>query len=82
MKLVHFCKRYFTTTVVIAFNKKSNTFVRQTYKKELQDFEEKCELIEYLSSEMNYGYQEPQERHISFDRNMNTFENLKSNIMV
>ena len=82
MKLVHFCKRYYTTTVVIAFNKKSNTFVRQTYKKELQDFKEKCELIAYLSSEMNNGYQEPQERHISFDHNMNTFEDIKSNIMV
>jgi len=67
---------------LIAFNKKSNTFVRHTYKKKLQDFKEKCELIEYLSSKMNYGYQEPQARHISFNHNMKTFENIKTNATV
>lgn len=42
------------------------------------EFKEKCKLIEYLSSEMDSGYQEPQERRITFDHKMNTFINLKA----
>lgn len=62
-----------------AFNAKSNKFTRQTYKQRLKEFKEQCDLIEYLSSEMQSGYQEPQARHISFDHKMDSFETLKSN---
>lgn len=61
----------------IAFNPKTNKFIRQNYKKELNNFEDKCKLIEYLSQNMRSGYKEPQERPIHFDEQMKSFTDLQ-----
>ena len=62
----------------LAFNPKTNKFIRQKYKKELISFEDKCKIIEYLSSNMKSGYIEPPERPIHFDDHMKYFLDLQT----
>ena len=58
----------------LAFNPKTNTFIRQKYKKELVNFEDQCTLIEHLSLNMKSGYKE---RPVQFDEQMERFMDLK-----
>lgn len=60
-----------------AFNPKSNEYIRNKYKRKLARFEEQCQLIGYLSSSMQRGYKEPQERPIDFHHKMASFLKLK-----
>ena len=62
---------------VLAYNPKSNEYIRKKYKKKLIHFEEKCDLISYLSSTMRQGYQEPALRPIDFKHKMSNFLGLK-----
>ena len=64
-----------------AFNPKSSEFVRKKYKKKLMNFEETCELIQYLGDNMTKRYKEPTERPIDFDFKMNKFVALRKEVL-
>lgn len=61
-----------------AFNPKGSEYSRKKYKKKLEQFVERCELITYLSSKMTRKYKEPQFRAIDFDHKLQTFLSLKN----
>ncbi|XP_075253347.1 adenylate kinase 9-like [Convolutriloba macropyga] len=68
--------------VYVAFHLKANNpsasdFKKKKYKQKLEQFEEKCELIHYLSNNMTVSYREPQHRPIDFDHKMTSFLQLK-----
>lgn len=65
------------THAYTAFNPKSTEFVRQKYRRRVEQFEKLCKLINYLSAVMSQGYQEPAERPIDFNHKMCTFLKLK-----
>lgn len=67
-----------TIMIFVAFNPKTNKYIRQKYKKELVSFEETCKIIECLSLSMKSGYKEPLERPIHFDEHMKYFMNLQT----
>uniref|UniRef100_A0A3Q1CXD4 Nucleoside-diphosphate kinase n=1 Tax=Amphiprion ocellaris TaxID=80972 RepID=A0A3Q1CXD4_AMPOC len=56
-----------------AFNPKSSEYARQKYKKKLALFEENCELIPYLSSEMSRNFRLSSELPIDFEFKLNRF---------
>ncbi|XP_072494186.1 adenylate kinase 9 [Notamacropus eugenii] len=60
-----------------AFNPKGSEYSRKKYKKKLEQFVERCELIPYLGSKMTRKYKEPQFRAIDFDHKLQTFISLK-----
>lgn len=71
---IHFISYYSDFCLFFeAFNKKSTEHNRQMYKKKLALFEEKCELIPYLSSAMEGRYKPPSERPIDFNFKLNQF---------
>ena len=51
--------------------------MRTKYKKKLESFESKCELIKYLGKNMTSKYKEPEDRKIDFDYKLNSFMALK-----
>ncbi|XP_074043428.1 adenylate kinase 9 isoform X2 [Macrotis lagotis] len=61
-----------------AFNPKSSEYSRKKYKKKLEQFMERCELIPYLGSKMTRKYKEPQFRAIDFDHKLQIFVSLKN----
>ncbi|XP_036625172.1 adenylate kinase 9 isoform X1 [Trichosurus vulpecula] len=61
-----------------AFNPKGSEYSRKKYKKKLEQFIERCELIPYLGSKMTRKYKEPQFRAIDFDHKLQTFLSLKN----
>ncbi|XP_044531342.1 adenylate kinase 9 [Gracilinanus agilis] len=61
-----------------AFNPKGSEYSRKKYKKKLEQFIERCELISYLGSKMTRKYKEPQFRAIDFDHKLQTFFSLKN----
>ncbi|XP_068933174.1 adenylate kinase 9 [Petaurus breviceps papuanus] len=61
-----------------AFNPKGSEYSRKKYKKKLEQFIERCELIPYLGSKMTRKYKEPQFRAIDFDYKLQTFFSLKN----
>ncbi|KAM9002916.1 adenylate kinase 9 [Sarcophilus harrisii] len=61
-----------------AFNPKGSEYSRKKYKKKLEQFIERCELIPYLGSKMTKKYKEPQFRAIDFDHKLQTFFSLKN----
>ena len=61
----------------LAYNAKSSDYARNKYKRKLARFDEQCQLITYLSSSMQKGYREPQERPIDFQHKMGSFLNLE-----
>ncbi|KAJ8397628.1 hypothetical protein AAFF_G00436270 [Aldrovandia affinis] len=61
-----------------AFNPRSSHYIRKKYKKELDRFEDNCELIAYLGSAMTQTYREPEEQPIDFDQKLHKFLALKS----
>ncbi|XP_043860892.1 adenylate kinase 9 [Dromiciops gliroides] len=61
-----------------AFNPKGSEYSRKKYKKKLEQFIERCELIPYLGSKMTRKYKEPQFRAIDFDHKLQTFISLKN----
>nr|XP_034380594.1 adenylate kinase 9 [Arvicanthis niloticus] len=61
-----------------AFNPKGSEYSRKKYKKKMEQFVERCELITYLSSKMTQKYKEPQFRAIDFDHKLQTFLSLKN----
>ncbi|GAB1295055.1 Nucleoside-diphosphate kinase [Apodemus speciosus] len=61
-----------------AFNPKGSEYSRKKYKKKMEQFVERCELITYLSSKMTRKYKEPQFRAIDFDHKLQTFLSLKN----
>lgn len=58
---------------IIAYNTKGSKYVREKYRYKLQHFEEQCQLIANLGQIMKKGYQEPNERPMGFEMQMNTF---------
>uniref|UniRef100_A0A4W3JBZ5 Cilia- and flagella-associated protein 206 n=1 Tax=Callorhinchus milii TaxID=7868 RepID=A0A4W3JBZ5_CALMI len=60
-----------------AYNPKSFEFLRNKYKKKLEQYEENCELIAYLGSKMTQKYREPKDRPIDFDYKLQKFLSLK-----
>ena len=63
---------------IAAFNPRSSEYVRRKYKRKLMNFEETCELIEYLGSTMTKRYKEPGDRPIDFDFKLDKFVALKA----
>ncbi|XP_017457312.2 adenylate kinase 9 isoform X2 [Rattus norvegicus] len=61
-----------------AFNPKGSEYSRKKYKKKMEQFVERCELITYLSSKMTRKFKEPQFRPIDFDHKLQTFMSLKN----
>ncbi|KAE8602715.1 hypothetical protein XENTR_v10014094 [Xenopus tropicalis] len=60
-----------------AFNPRNSDYIRNKYKKKLEQFVERCELITYLGDTMTRKYKEPQRRPIDFDFKMQSFLSLK-----
>jgi len=68
--------------VYVAFHLKANNpsssdFKKKKYKQKLEKFDEKCQLIHYLSNNMTVSYREPKHRPIDFDHKMSSFLQLK-----
>ncbi|KAF5919938.1 hypothetical protein HPG69_014303, partial [Diceros bicornis minor] len=61
-----------------AFNPKGSEYTRKKYKKKMEQFMERCELITYLGAKMTRKYKEPQFRAIDFDHKLQTFLSLKN----
>ncbi|XP_075410105.1 adenylate kinase 9 [Tenrec ecaudatus] len=61
-----------------AFNPKSSEYTRKKYKKKMDRFVERCELITYLGAKMTRKYKEPQYRAIDFDHKLQTFLSLRN----
>ncbi|XP_054424615.1 adenylate kinase 9 [Pteronotus mesoamericanus] len=61
-----------------AFNPKGSEYTRKKYKKKMEQFIERCELITYLGAKMTRKYKEPQFRAIDFDHKLQTFLSLKN----
>ncbi|XP_047415472.1 adenylate kinase 9 isoform X3 [Sciurus carolinensis] len=61
-----------------AFNPKGSEYTRKKYKKKMEQFMERCELITYLGAKMTRQYKEPQFRAIDFDHKLQTFLSLKN----
>ncbi|XP_055981425.1 adenylate kinase 9 [Sorex fumeus] len=61
-----------------AFNPKGSEYSRKTYKKKMEQFVERCELITYLNSKMTKNYKEPEFRPIDFDFKLETFMSLRN----
>ncbi|XP_055390712.1 adenylate kinase 9 [Bubalus kerabau] len=61
-----------------AFNPNSSEYTRKKYKKKMEQFVERCELITYLSAKMTKKYKEPQFRAIDFDHKLQTFLSLRN----
>lgn len=62
---------------LLAYNPQSSDFIRKKYKKKLMNFEDTCELIQYLGNVMTKRYKEPKDRPIDFDFKMDKFMALK-----
>lgn len=65
-----------------AFNPANSEYVRSKYKKKLIKFEEQCQLINYLSTNMMAGYKDPTDRPIDFDHKMISFLKLNKTLTV
>ncbi|XP_007447339.1 PREDICTED: adenylate kinase 9 [Lipotes vexillifer] len=61
-----------------AFNPKGSEYTRKKYKKKMEQFMERCELIPYLGAKMTRKYKEPQFRAIDFDHKLQTFLSLRN----
>uniref|UniRef100_A0A2K6GFB4 Adenylate kinase 9 n=1 Tax=Propithecus coquereli TaxID=379532 RepID=A0A2K6GFB4_PROCO len=61
-----------------AFNPKGSEYTRKKYKKKMEQFVERCELITYLGAKMTRKYKEPQFRAIDFDHKLQTFLSLQN----
>ncbi|XP_054992699.1 adenylate kinase 9 [Sorex araneus] len=61
-----------------AFNPKGSEYSRKIYKKKMEQFVERCELITYLNSKMTKNYKEPEFRPIDFDFKLETFMSLRN----
>ncbi|XP_037014937.2 adenylate kinase 9 isoform X1 [Artibeus jamaicensis] len=61
-----------------AFNPKGSEYTRKKYKKKMEQFIERCELITYLGARMTRKYKEPQFRAIDFDHKLQTFISLRN----
>ncbi|CAI9737012.1 Hypothetical predicted protein [Octopus vulgaris] len=60
-----------------AFNKQKSGYIRKKYKQKLKNFEENCNLIAYLSSNMSESYQKTDQREFGFTEKLETFFALK-----
>ncbi|XP_004372514.2 adenylate kinase 9 isoform X1 [Trichechus manatus latirostris] len=61
-----------------AFNPKGSEYTRKKYKKKMDQFIERCELITYLGTKMTRKYKEPQYRAIDFDHKLQIFLSLRN----
>ncbi|XP_046530536.1 adenylate kinase 9 isoform X3 [Equus quagga] len=61
-----------------AFNPKGSEYTRKKYKRKMEQFMERCELITYLGAKMTRKYKEPQFRAIDFDHKLQTFLSLRN----
>ncbi|XP_005372594.1 PREDICTED: adenylate kinase 9 isoform X3 [Chinchilla lanigera] len=61
-----------------AFNPRGSEYTRKKYKKKMEQFMERCELITYLSANMTRKYKEPQFRAIDFDHKLQIFLSLRN----
>ncbi|KAM8953015.1 adenylate kinase 9 [Pelodytes ibericus] len=60
-----------------AHNQRKSDYIRNKYKKKMEQFVECCKLITYLGNKMTHNYIEPQRRPIDFDFKMQYFFSLK-----
>lgn len=63
---------------VTAMNPKSTEYVRKKYKRKLLQYEDTCELISYLGTNMTRRYKEPKDRPIDFDFKLEKFMQLQT----
>ncbi|XP_063773183.1 adenylate kinase 9 isoform X2 [Pseudophryne corroboree] len=61
-----------------AFNPRKSDYIRNKYKKKMEQFVACCELITYLGNKMTHKYKEPQRRPADFDYKMQSFLSLKN----
>ncbi|XP_045355186.1 adenylate kinase 9 isoform X2 [Leopardus geoffroyi] len=61
-----------------AYNPNGSEYTKRKYKKKMDQFLERCELITYLGAKMTKKYKEPQFRAIDFDHKLQTFLSLKN----
>ena len=60
-----------------AFNPSSADYIRQKYRKRVEQFKRQCKIINYLSAVMSRGYQDPAEQPLDYKHMMCTFMKLK-----
>ncbi|XP_077973287.1 adenylate kinase 9-like [Styela clava] len=65
-----------------AYNPKASPYVRKKYKQKLENFQQSCELITYLGSNMTKRYRDPAERPIDFDHKMGQFLSLQNSVPI
>lgn len=63
--------------LILAFNPKSTPYIRKKYKQKLDNFQQSCELIKYLGTNMTKRYRDPTDRPIDFDHKMGRFLSLQ-----
>uniref|UniRef100_A0A667HHZ1 Cilia- and flagella-associated protein 206 n=1 Tax=Lynx canadensis TaxID=61383 RepID=A0A667HHZ1_LYNCA len=61
-----------------AYNPNGSEYTKRKYKKKMDQFLQRCELITYLGAKMTKKYKEPQFRAIDFDHKLQTFLSLKN----
>lgn len=64
-------------SLIAAYNPKSPEHLRKKYKHKLEEFENSCELIKYLSEHMTLKFKEEEHRPVGFDKKMCEFLKLK-----
>ncbi|KAM4771030.1 adenylate kinase 9 [Rhinophrynus dorsalis] len=61
-----------------AHNHWNSDYIRNKYKKKMEQFVECCELITYLGNKMTRKYKEPERRPLDFDFKLQSFLSLKN----
>ncbi|XP_075059003.1 adenylate kinase 9 isoform X2 [Mixophyes fleayi] len=61
-----------------AYNPQKSDYIRNKYKKKMEQFVKCCELLTYLGNKMTHKYKEPQRRPADFDCKMQSFLSLKN----
>lgn len=60
-----------------AHNLKSSVFTRKRFHRKLKEFEDRCDLIKYLNSNMSRAYKEESDRPSGFDSKLEEFFRLE-----
>ncbi len=58
---------------LLGHNPNASTYTQDKFRKKLQTFEQKCDLISYLVMAMDTEYKDPKKQTIQFKNNMTSF---------